>query len=162
MEILSLGIQSIINFISLGVSGKLHLKRGRINETFRVGGGNYTIFRETVSDQKTNFKPCVLIVGFRLKIIRSNTFFHWLFERVCILTTPIWSGFAGFRIKLWLVDRKTKNYLGIYRYERSKNAKTYADYLTPILRFVSTRESVWYEIKDQEFEDYLKVAKQLP
>jgi hypothetical protein len=69
--------------------------------------------------------------------------------------------FAGFRIKLWLVDRKTQNYLGIYRYEGEKNAKTYADYLTPIPRFVSTRGSVWYEIKDQEFEDYLKVVKQL-
>ena len=159
MEIAKLGISSINQFVRLAASGLLHLRRDRLGALYSIDhGGNYTIFRETVSDKETRDKPVVLVVGFRLKVIRSSPFFHWLFQRLCILTTPFWSGFPGFRVKLWMVNPKTKDYLGIYRWEGEKNARIYVKALEKILNFVSTGGPVWYKIViDTEFEKYLSL-----
>ena len=124
-------------------------------------GGRYAIFRETVRNKKTADKPVVLVVGFRLKVLRSSPFFHWLFERLCILTTPFWSGFRGFMIKLWMVNTKTKDYLGIYKWSGKENARIYVENLSKVLHLVSTYGSVWYEIvTSTEFEKYLTRRKQ--
>jgi hypothetical protein len=109
-------------------------------------GGTYRIFRDTRSHDGTTDPVCVLVVGFRLRVIRSIPALHWLFQRVCLLTTPFWSGFRGFRVKLWMVDPETKNYLGIYEWAGDVNALRYVEALARVLRPISTRDSVWYEI----------------
>ena len=108
--------------------------------------GTYQVFRETVSDDGTAAKSVVLVVGFRLRVLRSISFLHWLFQRACILTTPFWSGFRGFRVKLWMVDPQTKNYLGIYDWAGAENAQTYIDALVQVLQPLSTPGSVWYDL----------------
>lgn len=161
MEIVKLGIISIGRFTKLATSGSLHLRQDRLGQQYRIDrGGSYAIFRETINDKETNDRLVVLVVGFRLILIRSNSFFHWLFQRLCILTTPFWSGFRGFKVKLWMVNPKTKDYLGIYKWGGGENAVTYAEALVKILHLVSTGSSVWYEIKEEDFEKYLTERKQ--
>jgi hypothetical protein len=106
-------------------------------------------------------EPCaVLVVGFRLKFIGSNPILHWLFQRICVISTPIWSGFRGFRTKLWMVDLQDKNYIGIYEWAGDENAHAYAEWLTEILRRLSTTGSVWYEIyRNEDLAEYLKAHK---
>jgi len=151
-----LAFQSINNYLSLVYHRKLHLSRKRLWALFEVDhGGRYAIFRESYVDAKV-MEPTVMVFGFRLFIIGSNPFMHWLFQRVCILTTPIWSGFPGFNIKLWMVDPETKDYIGIYQWDSKKKLRVYADYLEKILLRLSTKGSVWYEIiENQELEPYL-------
>ncbi|MDD5040502.1 MAG: hypothetical protein PHY34_05130 [Patescibacteria group bacterium] len=137
---------------------QMELRHDRIGTLYSVSPyGTYTIFRETVSQlPRTQDASAVLVFGFRLKLIGSNPFFHWLFQRVCILTTPFWSGFRGFRVKLWMVDPKTKDYLGIYEWSGEQNARVYINFLTPILKFFSTRGSIWhYLYPDTQFEKFL-------
>lgn len=55
----------------------------------------------------------MLVVGFHHRPLGVRPFPHWLFQRACVLTTPFWSGFRGFRGKLWLVNPETKTYLDI-------------------------------------------------
>jgi len=136
---------SIVTFLKLFVSNKLHLNKEKLGKTYQLSvHGKYSVFRETVNDPTFPGQMIVLVVGFRLRLIGSNTFFHWIFQRVCILTTPFWSGFRGFHIKLWMVDKTTKNYAGIYEWYGKENAQRYLDVLLPVLRFFSVSSSVWY------------------
>lgn len=66
----------------------------------------------------------------------------------------------GFRVKLWMVDLKTKNYLGIYDWRGDDNAHAYLDFLLPILRFFSVTGTVWAkQVSTTDFEDYLKTRQ---
>ncbi|HSX16072.1 MAG TPA: hypothetical protein VLF40_04740 [Candidatus Saccharimonadales bacterium] len=128
--------------VFLGMAGSLRLRHERLGMYYAAQGGKYVVFRET-ERAAARGEPVVLVVGFRLKLIRSSRLLHWLFQRVCILTTPFWSGLPGFRTKLWLVDPATKNYLGIYDWRGEPQAQGYLDFLLPVLRFFSTGGSVW-------------------
>jgi len=138
---------STVGFVNHVTSRSLHLRRETIGQRFRINGGTYEIFRDTVSDdQPLEESASVLVVGFRLRLIRSNHLLHWAFQRICILTTPIWSGFPGFRVKLWMVDPRTKNYLGIYEWSTQKQAGSYLNWLLNLLVPLSTRGSVWHDL----------------
>lgn len=148
---------SLFNFLILLSKGALFLEAKRIGKTYTIQNhGNYTVFRETVNKTHLNNEEHVLVVGFTLRMINQNTFFHWLFQKVCILTTPFWSGFSGFAVKLWLVDKETKNYLGVYKWQGLQNSKVYCSVLLPILKLVSKKGSVWTQIhSDQLFTSFL-------
>lgn len=108
--------------------------------------GTFSVFRETVRRFAPSGPPVVLIVGFRLKLIGSNPLFHWLFQHVCILTTPFWCGLRGFGTKLWLVDPVTKNYFGIYEWFGEADAERYLEFLLPILGFFSVGNTSWSKV----------------
>lgn len=106
---------SSARFIHLALLGYIRLKDDRVGKPYLVSQhGPYAVFRETINRQAADDPPVTLVVGFRLKLLGVNPMLHWLFQRVCMLTTPFWSGFRGFGTKLWMVDPETKGYLGIY------------------------------------------------
>jgi hypothetical protein len=147
--------------LRLAAHGRLHLRRHRLGAAYDINqAGRYSIFRETVSSEPLSEPGAVLVVGFRLRLLGSSSFLHWLFQRLCILTTPFWSGFHGFRVKLWMVDRETKNYLGIYDWAGAANATHYVEALTRVLVPLSTPDSVWCELHtNQSFEVYLSARR---
>lgn len=152
-----LAVISIGRFLRLAWNRQLLRRRDRLGQLYRVEDGHaYAIFRETVSNATRADEPTVLVVGFRLRALHANRMPHWIFQRLCILTTPFWSGFAGFRVKLWMVEPQTKDYLGIYDWSGAKKAQTYASALTRVLRPVSTPGSVWFKLYPrQDFESFL-------
>lgn len=140
LQKIRLALRSSVRFLSLVTTGSMRLRRDRIGERYLVDdGGNYDIFRDTLSSDGSLEPRAVLVVGFRLRLIGTNPILHWVFQRICILTTPIWSGFQGFRVKLWMVDQWSKNYLGIYEWAGARNAKSYVDWLIGILLPVNQR-----------------------
>lgn len=160
MKLLSQAFLSTKNFFKLVFSNQLHLAKENLGKNFRVRDGQtYSVFHDTISDKNYSQPEVTLIVHFRLKLIRNNSFFHWLFQSLCLLDTPVWVGFPGFRRKFWMVDIHTKDYLGIYRYEGSENAKSYAEYISAVLIPLSTKNSVWFEVKETGFNDYLNGTK---
>ena len=161
MKNIKLVLVSLNRFIGLVVVGRLQLSRRHLGEVYSIeNASDYRVFRETTGNDNTSNKPVILIVGFRLKLLRSNRLLHWLFQRICILTTPFWSGFEGFRIKLWMVNPKTKNYLGIYKWAGDNNAKFYAEALAKVLKPLSVSDSVWYRIyPGYDFDKYLRSRK---
>lgn len=152
--------KSVIRYATT-VSHHLSLKHNRTRSLYDIPPyGQYAIFRETVSNLDYDEPSVVLVFGFRLKLIGSHMVFHWLFQRICILTTPFWSGFRGFRVKLWMVDPTTKNYLGIYEWRGENNAKAYVEFLTPILNLFSSKNTTWHQVyPDQDFETFLTEHK---
>ena len=157
IDIARKAITSASRWRKLVSSDKLARVDTHLHHRCRIDQGQvYAVFRDTVGDDGIGGARCVLVVAFRLRVIGSFPPAHWLFQRVCLLTTPFWSGFEGFREKLWMVDPETKSYLGIYDWAGAANARTYVEMLVRVLRPISTTDSVWYEIvPDQEFETYL-------
>lgn len=155
---LNLTFKSCYRFIGLVAHGSMHRRQDRLGETYGTDrGGNYSIFLDTNSLDNVAEPSAVLVVGFRLRWIRSNRLLHKIFRRICIISTPLWSGFPGYREKLWMVDYKTEDYLGIYEWAGESNALVYAEWLTRLLRHLSTKGSVWYEIfPNTKISSYLK------
>jgi hypothetical protein len=146
---------SSMHYLELIYCGRLYLEKSNIAKIYDVLDSNYAIFRETHC-KDVRGSSNVLVVGFRLKLVRSNRLLNWIFQRICILTTPFWSGMEGFEVKLWMVDPITKDYLGIYDWRGKQQAINYVNYLLPILRFFSVGGSVWFKhIEDQDLDEYL-------
>lgn len=154
---IKLTLISLIKFICFGFIN-LHLRRNRVGKIYQIKkADNYKIFRETISTKIIDKPLTVLVVGFRLKLIDANSFLHWIFQRVCILTTPFWGGFKGFKTKLWMVNPSNKNYLGVYEWYGMDNAKKYIDFLIPILKFFSVSGSVRHSIyRDTSIDKFLR------
>lgn len=151
-----IALQSVVKFADMVLRRDLRLVRDRLGAQLRVKESTYSIFRET-QKMSTEGETVVLVIGFRLKLIRSSRLLHYLFQRICIFTTPFWSGLPGFKVKLWMVDPVTKNYLGIYDWRDREQAAAYIGFLLPILRFFSVPGSVWAnQFLGQDFELYLK------
>jgi hypothetical protein len=139
-------LSSFAAFPRLAARGRLRLATGRLGCSYCLcDGRSYRVFRETVrplpDEQRT-----VIEVGFRLKLIRSARVPHWIFRRLCILTTPFWSGLAGFGTKLWMVDPDSGSYAGIYQWGATSEARSYLDVLLPVLRAVSVPGSVFSDV----------------
>jgi hypothetical protein len=149
-------LASLAAFPELAIDRRLRLGSERLGRSYRLcDGRSYSVFRETVKplpdEQRT-----VIEVGFRLKLIRTATLPHWMFQRLCILTTPFWSGFDGFGTKLWMVDPHTHCYAGIYEWSAPATARTYLDVLLPVLRAVSVAGSVFSRVHPvAELESFL-------
>lgn len=156
MSLPKLALLSISNFFILIISSKLHLKKHHLSKKYKaIDGKIYQVFRETVSQKEYSKQEITLTIGFRLKVIDQNPLFHYLFQRLSLFNTPLWVGFPGFKTKFWMVEPKTKNYLGLYRYQGKENAIVYAKYITAILKPISTKNSVWYKIQELDFKKYI-------
>jgi hypothetical protein len=160
-ESIKLPIRSCLRFFGLVARGRTQMRSERLGEVYSTDrGGSYSIFRETESWDGTPDPSVVIVCGFRLRFFQSNSLLHWVFRRVCIISSPIWAGFPGYRAKLWMIDYQTKNYLGIYEWAGESKARVYAEWLVNLLRHLSSRGSVWYELyPNEKLEEYLKTYK---
>ncbi len=160
MNLIKATFISIWQYFNLVIYNKLHLRRERKGRAYHISGyGEYRVFRETVSLDNSSEKPVVIVIGFRLKLLGRNKFLHWLFQKVCIMTTPFWCGFKGFKVKLWMVKTNGYSYMGIYDWAGKDNAQTYVNWLTSILKPLSTTNSVWYKIHTDNFEKFLETRE---
>lgn len=153
-------LSSLASFPELAAHHELRLATGRLGSSYRLcDGHSYRVFRETVRPLPDQ-RRAVIEVGFRLKLIGSAPAPHWLFQRLCILTTPFWSGFDGFGTKLWMVEPHTRSYAGVYEWGGDTTAQRYLDVLLPVLRIVSVADSVFCELhSDTELGGFCASAK---
>jgi hypothetical protein len=101
--------------------------------------------------------PAVLQPRFHLAVLPARRRrLHALFRVVCIVTTPFFVGLPGFRSKLWMVDPATGDFAGLYEWDDEAGARAYAEGLAAVLRLLSTRGSVRYEVvPDRTVPEYL-------
>jgi len=78
---------------------------------------------------------------------------------VCIVTTPVFVGLAGFRSKLWMVDVTTGDLADVYEWDTAAQARAYAEGLARTLRLLSVPGSVSYELTPgSTVEGYLEAS----
>ena len=88
---------------SLLAEGRVHLPRRNVGTTLPfTDGGQAVVYRETVVDRGPAGHPAVLLVRFKLELVRGRG--HALFRAESILNTPLFVGFPGYVSKLWLAN----------------------------------------------------------
>ncbi len=130
------------------VRRRLHLRRDLIGAVIVTEDGRrLTVFRESLSDAAGDGVEVTLLVWFHLRgTTASSRARAWLFERESILNTVLYAGCPGFARKLWLVERSTGDYAGIYSWHGPDAADDYGSYITAVLRPLSTPGSVSHRV----------------
>jgi hypothetical protein len=102
------------------------------------------VYRETALERPPSADPCVLVVAFRLRLVRGRA--HAVFRLESELNTPLFVGFPGFVTKLWLAHDRLGTYRGIYEWDGAERAERYARSLWHVLALVSEPGSIAYQV----------------
>ena len=122
-----------------------HLPRRLVGTHLQFADGTSArVFRETTVDRAEPQDPCLLVVRFRLRLLRGR--WHRLFRCECILNTPLFVGFPGFVSKLWLDRDAHDDYRGLYEWDGAASAARYAGSLWRVLALVCPRGAVDYVV----------------
>jgi len=106
------------------VSGRFRLLKERVGEVVTAPDGTkFTVFRQARLTPPGNPTPpgARFTVRFHVQNMtpeRNKTF--------SLLTIPFFAGMPGFRSKLWLVDEKGGDFMGIYRWQTEDDARRYS------------------------------------
>lgn len=126
--------------------GRVHLPRGEVGRVLRFADGTSArVYRETTVDRPPPTEPCVLVVAFRLRLVRGP-FMHRLFELESLLNTPLFIGFPGYVSKLWCTHDDGDVYRGLYEWNGAQRAANYASALWRVLELVSVPGSIRYRV----------------
>jgi hypothetical protein len=121
-----------------------HLRPDHVGMRLRFADGTSApVYRETVVD-RTCQDPCVLVVEFRLRLLRG--WGHALFRWESLLNTPLFVGFRGFCTKLWLAHDEHGVYRGVYQWDSAERAERYARSLWRVLGLGSVPGSIHYVV----------------
>ena len=102
-------------------------------------GTTSRVFRETRVVDAAAADPVLLVIRFRLAFLDDLGPLHAGFRRECLIHTPLFAGFRGFRSKLWLEDADTRIYRGVYQWDGEKDAAGYAARMVGLLAPFSNR-----------------------
>lgn len=134
----------VISAVGLLIAHRVRLPRGNVGLRLRFADGTTgRVYRETVVDRAAA-DPCVLVVGFRLRLVRGwgHTVFRW----ESLLNTPLFVGFPGFVSKFWLARDQRGVYRGLYEWDGPGRADYYARCLWWVLALVCPRDSIHYRV----------------
>jgi len=135
----------IVDSVRLLSSGRVHLPDSHVGQKLRFADGTTgRVYRETVVDVAAVQDPCVLVVVFRLRLVRGVL--HTLFRLESLLNTPLFVGFPGFVSKLWVAHDGNSVYRGVYQWDGPSRAQHYARCLWRVLALVSARGSIGHAI----------------
>ena len=124
---------------------RVHLPSERVGLRYGFADGTSArVYRDTVVDRGPTQDPCVLVVEFRLRLVRG--WGHTLFRWESLLNTPLFVGFPGFVSKLWMTCDEHGRYRGVYEWDGPQLAVDYARALWRVLALVSVRGSIHYHV----------------
>jgi hypothetical protein len=107
-------------------------------------GSHGRVYRETVVEHPATDQPVVLVVSFRLRLVRG--WGHAMFRAESLLNTPLFVGFPGFVSKLWVAHDEGNVYRGVYQWNDAALADAYVRALWWVLALVSVRGSIHYVV----------------
>ena len=124
---------------------RIHLPTRNVGTLVHFTDGTTAgVYRESTVDRTPASKPAVLVVTFRLRLIRGRG--HPLFRMESILNTPLFIGFPGFVSKLWLTHDGNGAYRGIYQWDDPVRAENYARALWQVLAIGCVPGSIRYHV----------------
>jgi hypothetical protein len=138
-------IGCIARTFALLVQKRLHLPSDHVGMLLRFANGTTArVFRETLVERGPTEDPCILVVEFRLRLVRGLG--HALFRKESILNTPLFAGFPGLVSKLWLAHDEHGVYRGLYEWDGPSRATHYARCLWRVLAVVCVPGSIHYVV----------------
>ena len=133
---------------------RVHQPRTHVGQWLRFDTWSAAyVYRETVIDRPAPSDPAVLVVGFRLRVVRGRG--HDVFRLMSLLNTPLFVGFPGFVSKLWLANDEHGVYRGLYQWDGAQQAEDYARALWRVLALVSVPGTIHYRVLPGPWRDDL-------
>jgi hypothetical protein len=154
-DVLRGALHSAARTLVLLVRHRLHLRQDRNGRVVETDRGKLVVFRESTCD---GVRPgtVTLFVWFHLRGVPKASFVRArVFERLCILNTPLFAGWEGYRVKLWMVEPLDLGYAGLYSWTTRAEAERYGEYITAVLRPLSVSGTVGFEVYDETLEAHL-------
>jgi hypothetical protein len=125
---------------------RVHQPRQRVGQRLRFADDTVSmVYQETALERAPAADPAVLVVKFRLRLLRGRRA-HALFRAESVLNTPLFVGFPGFVSKLWLAHDGNSTYRGFYQWDGPQLAEDYARALWWVLALVSQPGSLHYQV----------------
>ena len=136
---------------------EIAMPRGNVGRTMRFADGTASeVYRETAMRQRQPDEFVLLAVRFRLRFIGDSRLMHFLFRVESLLNTVLFAAHPGFQTKLWLTDRITGYYRGIYEWRERPAAIDYLETLRVVLApWVESGSFAYEVIEDISRHDYL-------
>ena len=140
----ALGVaRSVLRTARLLAQRRIYLPVAHVGKKLRFDGGTAApVFWESVVDRGPTLRPAVLVVRFRLRLVRGQAYFR----RESILNTPLFIGFPGFVSKLWLADDQNGTYRGVYEWDDAARATSYARSLWRVLQIKCVPGTIGYRV----------------
>jgi len=154
--VLRSALHSAVRTAVLLLRHHLHLRRDRVGRVVETERGQLVVFRESICD---GVRPgaVTLHVWFHLRGVPAGSYVRpRVFEHLSWVNTPLFAGWEGYRVKLWMVEPRTVNYAGLYSWTTRAEAERYGDYITALLRPLATAGTVGYSVFDEPLEDHLE------
>ncbi len=124
---------------------QVHFPKENVGRILQFTDGSVSrVYRETTADGGVPAEPCVLVVAFKLRLVRGSA--HRLFEAESVLNTPLFVGFPGFVSKLWCAHDDRGVYRGLYEWDGADRARSYAAALWRVLELISMPGSIKYQV----------------
>jgi hypothetical protein len=147
LSVLAIEIRCAISTLALIARHKLGQPNDLVDSHIEFADGSVSrIYRETRMRGLETAPHVMLAVRFRLRFIGSSRLGHALFRFESLFNTLLFAAHHGFHSKLWITDRKTDYYRGIYEWEDEKSAIEYAETLRIVLAPWVQRGSLAYRI----------------
>lgn len=146
--------------VALLAQRRLHQPAAHVGRRLHFADGTVArVYRETIVDDGVAQDPCVLLVQFRLRLVRGwgYTLFRWESE----LNTPLFVGYPGFASKLWLAHDQHGVYRGLYEWDGVAQAEHYARCLWRVLALGCVPDSIHYHVLPGLRRDAVLAAPQL-
>ena len=157
LSVLGIEIRCVLSTLAMLVRNQLALPRDKVGRVVEFADGSRSeIYRETAMRRRQYDGLVLIAVRFRLRLIGSSRLAHWLFRIESLLNTVLFVAHRGFQTKLWLTDRDTGYYRGIYEWEGHAAAVDYTETLRVVLQPWVHEGSFGYQvIEGHSREDYL-------
>jgi hypothetical protein len=138
------------------VAGRVHHPTAYVGARLTFADGTSSrVYRETVIDVGDVRDPAVLLVAFRLRLVRGRRG-HAAFRLESWLNTILFVGFRGFVSKLWCAHDENHTYRGLYQWDGADRAEEYVGSLRHVLAIVSHPLSIDHVVlPDLRREDFL-------
>lgn len=142
----ALGVaRSVLRTAVLLAQRRIHLPRVHLGDELRFADGTAaTVYRESVVERGSTLRPAVLVVRFRLRLVRGRG--HAVFRWESMLNTPLFIGFPGFVSKLWLTHDENGTYRGVYEWDDAGRATRYARSLWRVLQIGCVPGTIGYRV----------------
>jgi hypothetical protein len=127
--------------------GQIRMPREMVGREIEFADGTRSqIYRETAMRDVATSPRVMLAVRFRLRLIGSSRVGHALFRFESLFNTLLFAAHRGFHTKLWLTDRVTNFYRGIYEWQDAESAAAYAEILRVVLSPWAQTDSFAYRV----------------
>jgi hypothetical protein len=150
MTVVRAEFRCVLTTLSLLVRGQISMPREMVGrEIVFADGTRSEIYRETAIRDVGTSPRVMLAVRFRLRLIGSSRVGHALFRFESLFNTLLFAAHRGFHTKLWLTDRETNYYRGIYEWRDAESAAAYAEVLRVVLSPWVQKGSFAYRVIDR-------------